>query len=258
MKQKNNIFFIFIITFITNSCGSNFSPNDWQRKNLKGKVKSIITSRYKVLGNKNQWTTGKKYVSGERGYVYNNAGMLTEVHTFNNNQLIGKYTNTFDASNHLKESIRFSETGSLIEKIVGSFDKKKRLSIRKQYNFQNDLLGVVENYEDEQGNIVRRIAKNAKGKVNYRTEFEYNKKNQLIKQTSYSDNKKLYPNYTTQYKNYDKQGNFTLVEYYDKETNEKQIKIYQYKYDSNENWIEMIEFIENKATRLTKRTIEYY
>lgn len=232
-------------------------PNDWQKKQLKGKVKSVKKNTYAISGNKDKWTKGKKYPSGNYKYLYDRNGMLIETHIYYDNQFFGKELHTYDETNHLKESKAVDESGSFLAKKVGSFDRKKKLHILKQYDTQNNLINTQEIYEDEQGNVIKEIRKTPLG-INYITKSEYDQKNKLIKQVSKAYNKKLYFNYTAIHKNYDTQGSVTLIKIHNQDIDKKSLQTIQYKYDSQGNWIEMIQFMDDIAINITEREIEYY
>lgn len=250
--------FVIITLPFLNACTSDSLQNDWKRKNLKGKIKSVIETNYKVSGNEENWTKGSKYNFGEQGYIYNSEGMLEQIHLFSGNHLKGKTINSFDETKHLKESKTLNAREVMVEKITGSFDKEKKVEIRNQYDFKGNLRGTVETQEDDKGNIIQIVAKNHKKEVNYIRIFKYNSENQILKQESYDDKAKKDLSHVIFYKKYDDKGNVTLLEYDDKKKKEVKIRTYQYKYDSKGNWTEKVEFEGGKARILIERELEYY
>lgn len=226
-------------------------------RQLKGKVKTVIFSHYRVSGNKDKWTKEQKYSSSNYKYLYDKNGMLVETHIYNNNIFLGKELHTYDDTNHLLESKGFDGRGTFLAQKTGSFDKEKKLHIIKQYNPENNLVYTKEMYEDERGSIIKEIKKTPQA-ITHITQSEYDKQNRCVKQISQSNNKKLYVNHSSVYKNYDEHGNFTLIDFHNQENNKKSLRTFQYKYDSQGNWIHMIEFMDNKAHHLTEREIAYY
>ena len=86
--------------------------------------------------------------------------------------------------------------------------------------------------------------------------YEYHRNGELKKVITTP--KGNYTYFTIQTQKYDENGN--LIERLDEPSDDKPKTVwsYEYKYDSSKNWIEKVNYKDNKPLRIVKRTIEYY
>ena len=110
-----------------------------------------------------------------------------------------------------------------------------------QYNRKGQVIESIK--YDKEGNFVeKRLFKyNTQGLVvRIRT---YNKDNRLIK---------------TSDKTYNPQGDCIRWEVHNKTTKVKIVETFQYTYDTHNNWVSAVYFVNGSPTQIIERTLDYY
>lgn len=221
------------------------------------KTKDYNTRKY--FFKKNQLKKISRYVNGRKQYdsvfVYDKKNLVEEyvLHkrkwkNIDNNQrcfcedpvgvkeMIKK--NYFDEKNNLikVENYKLSEdnTNYLNSKVEYKYDDNKLISKQDFWRDWNSALNKTE------------LKKGTK------TIYEY-KFGKLLKKLSYTDNKSL--NMSTTYY-YDDNDNISKIEFFD---NENCFEVtFRYRFDENNNWIEIIKNVNGKDLYMWKREIEYH
>ncbi|WP_213188695.1 hypothetical protein [Cloacibacterium caeni] len=221
------------------------------------KTKDYNTRKY--FFKKNQLKKISRYVNGRKQYdsvfVYDKKNLVEEyvLHkrkwkNIDNNQrcfcedpvgvkeMIKK--NYFDEKNNLikVENYKLSEdnTNYLNSKVEYKYDDNKLISKQDFWRDWNSALNKTE------------LKKGTK------TIYEY-KFGKLLKKQSYTDNKSL--NMSTTYY-YDDNDNISKIEFFD---NENCFEVtFRYRFDENNNWIEIIKNVNGKDLYMWKREIEYH
>ncbi|WP_374365301.1 hypothetical protein [Cloacibacterium sp.] len=221
------------------------------------KTKDYNTRKY--FFKKNQLKKISRYVNGRKQYdsvfVYDKKNLVEEyvLHkrkwkNIDNNQrcfcedpvgvkeMIKK--NYFDEKNNLikVENYKLSEdnTNYLNSKVEYKYDDNKLISKQDFWRDWNSALNKTE------------LKKGTK------TIYEY-KFGKLLKKLSYTDNQSL--NMSTTYY-YDDNDNISKIEFFD---NENCFEVtFRYRFDENNNWIEIIKNVNGKDLYMWKREIEYH
>lgn len=221
------------------------------------KTKDYNTRKY--FFKKNQLKKISRYVNGRKQYdsvfVYDKKNLVEEyvLHkrkwkNIDNNQrcfcedpvgvkeMIKK--NYFDEKNNLikVENYKLSEdnTNYLNSKVEYKYDDNKLISKQDFWRDWNSALNKTE------------LKKGTK------TIYEY-KFGKLLKKLSYTDNQSL--NMSTTYY-YDDNDNISKIEFFD---NENSFEVtFRYRFDENNNWIEIIKNVNGKDLYMWKREIEYH
>lgn len=146
--------------------------------------------------------------------------------------------NYFDEKNNLikVENYKLSEdnTNYLNSKVEYKYDDNKLISKQDFWRDWNSALNKTE------------LKKGTK------TIYEY-KFGKLLKKLSYTDNQSL--NMSTTYY-YDDNDNISKIEFFD---NENCFEVtFRYRFDENNNWIEIIKNVNGKDLYMWKREIEYH
>lgn len=289
---------LMIISSCTSVGGSTKPANDWEKQNLKGKVKSITETSNKVEIKFGEFVKGEKSLNVGDYFVsyreFNNQGNLVEEHyTDSDFELIEKKHYSYDDNGELhsieKKGVAYAKNHS-IENY--HYNESKELVFRKteypKYDFEDidslyynsDGLLIAENsYRTENDELLSLSSK----KVN-----SYDEKENLIEmKIYYSDGELAYEEKNTYAggvltkSRYIHGDNLTTVTY---EKNSllsertehrilnKKLKlsednlvlkdnwIYTYEFDNQKNWIKQYHYKENaeNPSYVVEREIEYY
>ncbi|MFK8275606.1 hypothetical protein ACI76Y_08005 [Capnocytophaga cynodegmi] len=243
------IFLLFLISAV--AFGQNLKT-DWQKENLKGKVKSVESVAYRYVGNEGKkepmsnFNTEEKYnnkgfkVSGRRftnegktsvswRYFYDNKNYLTKVEILND-------------KDQVEESLKYIyELDAQKEEILG-YDGSGKLTGRQIASY------------NEKGNKISELSLTADGAFLLRQEIIYDAKNNILeKRFEDKEGKKVLLKYV-----YDNKNNIVEENYYGEEDQLYGQKIFSYKYDAKGNWIQRTERIYDVERVITERKIEYF
>ena len=279
-----------LISLILFSCSiSNEIKNDLEKQNLQGKVKSITQNTFNAIDKFGEIVKGEKYFNKFIGETSNSYSLENSYTEFNKNGFLIKSLESswvrffYDKNNRLIEDryyhdgfitynsnkYKYDEKGLLLE--INSFSNQKldSLIFKKKYIY------------DIEGNNIEQNFYNSKGELDGKSKIKYHN-NEIVEIKNYNEdgtcwNKDIY----------DENGNVIVVDLIDdsgkiflkkeSEYNEKNLivelknihnngtKIIEYKteykytkFDSNDNWIERIEYDNGKPIYIVERKIEYY
>ena len=281
MKKRTSIIALIIITIA--SCNPINKNTTWEYDGLRGEVKAATTIAYNVIDTIGQ--VSKEQIVSCVLITYNSVGKWTECRSFNpdgsskwaefavydnkvnirerydytysdlDSTLSRKFTYRLDKKGDVIESLRFSATDSLISKYVYEHDRKKMTSKRLIFNSQDSLTSImISEYDkmdnllkasnfDANDNLIDRIANTYDDKGNRTEKFDYNSKNELTNRTVYF---------------YNENDFCSEIHYYNAHNSLERKMSYEYKYDSGGNWIEKIDYENDKAIKMTEKKIEYY
>lgn len=178
------------------------------------------------------------------------------------NLIVRKFAMRYDAEGNQIEfkNINADETISLWTKFT--YDKKRNLISHASLNSEGQVLSVTDLSYDKKGRLREETSRNAKGEFNHRTVYSYNEKDKSKEIAVFNAEGFLERRYVS---STDEKGNQTELSYNaDGKITSKEI--YEYKRDSNGNWItETVSEWEDKdgvlilaRKKITKRTITYY
>ena len=268
---------------------ASFSKEFYNGKLTKLVLDSSAVNRYKTIfiNYKNRNPKQIRLMKFSKTKDYN-----TRKYFFKKNQLkkISRYVN----GRKQYDSVFVYDKNNLVEEYVLHKRKWKNID-NNQRCFCEDPVGVKEmikkNYFDEKNNLIKvenyKLSEDNTNYLNSRVEYEYNDDNKLIskqdfwrdwnsalnktelkkgtktiyeykfgkllKKLSYTDNQSL--NMSTTYY-YDDNDNISKIEFFD---NENCFEVtFRYRFDENNNWIEIIKNVNGKDLYMWNREIEYY
>lgn len=256
-------------------------PQELKRFEKNGKLAGFKKFEYNKNGNiiSESSFNNDSTIYSEIKYSYNSQNKQTEKHTY-------------DKEGELKNMIKqnYDDTGNNIEII--SYDKKMEVERKTVYKYDKDNRLVEHlNYNKFGKSILKRLLTyNVNGlfaeekrflQGNYKNKvlFTYNDNSDLIKKKYYSNTGDLKDNYTYEYNsnrqkttfseldvnnktiiqrvyNYDTRGNLIEVIYRNSDniiTGKRTLK-----YDDFGNWVEIIEYSDNKVKNKRSRKFQYY
>jgi hypothetical protein len=225
----------------------------------------------------------------KRKMVYNDLGLVVEDCYYHYNGTIErKQINKYDTQGNIIESYEYNSKGDLSQKTIYKYDTQGNVLEKSNYNSEgnitkkiiyNDLESVCYSYGYRKGmaekdfyekynkkhNIIKReeyAHYDRKDSLCTKYTYRYDDREKLIEECHYSY-KGCYGNTSdSEIKNsfiYDDKGNLTkkICEY---QHREKEIKTYEYKYDSKGNWTwkTMYEGEAKLPVIIAERIIEYY
>ena len=207
--------------------------NDLTEENLKGKVKSIKETPYDAIEKFGQLEKGDVSYSvffPSSFTIYNEKGNKIEVNGYNpDGSLYSKTTYKYDEKGNKIEQNKYNSNGSLDYKSTYKYDEKGSNIEENRYNSDGSLIVKYTYKYDEKGNIIEVNGNHPDGSFLSKSTFKYDKKGNKIEENI---------NYAT--------------DWLDSKST------YKYEYDKNNNWIQQVEYKNNKPIQITERIIEYY
>ena len=165
-----------------------------------------------------------------RVFTNDNRGNIIEVYRYDaNDSLFAKSFHRYDEYDYEIEAYRYSATDSLISKTVSNYDKN--------------------------GYLIESIVYGNDGSLTTKTLFMYDNLGNRIERTIYDLDKILIEK--TTYK-YDEKRFAIEVNTFNSKDNTNTKITYSYQYDTNDNWVERIEYNDGIAVRIIEKNIEYY
>ncbi len=269
---------IFVIVF----SGCSKKKTAWEYDGLKGKVKTMRVTTYRLNAVTNNISNNqKKY---DFLIKYNSNGNWIEYRSFN-----------IDESTKWLEKPVYNEQGQVISRSDYSYENSDSILIRK-FKYKNDNQGnIIEtickdkedsllwkqkfNY-DNRGNIIEIQKLTAYDSLEWKKTSQYNKANRIIEEIkSNSDSlisKSIYiydsRGNNIEKRNYDKNDSIKIriIYNYNKQRDYEEVKVYsidnkltertayKYKYDIKGNWTEKVKLVNDVPKTITKRQITYY
>lgn len=186
-----------------------------------------------------------------------NKSRIVKKEIIQSDSILGTYTYVYDQNGNLIRENDFKKNNILEESIERTFDKNNLLQKEKITKY----IGI--------------------DTITYQNLFFYNKNMDLIKSKMEMENDSIFTEINNKYfengnlkesqhvprgsnhfvtmtQKFNENGN--VIENSRKSNDEttNDFWAFKYKYDSNNNWVEKIEFKNNQPLRIVKRTIEYY
>ncbi len=177
---------------------------------------------------------------------------------FQNDTLLYTITLEYDKQNNIiaEDEYRNSDT-SIIQSTERSFNKQNLVVKERIIEYQPWDTLTYENLYFYDANNKLVLVKEGMDKDSAYIEAIYRyHKNGELKETVVTPKGSSY--YTVLREVYNEKGNLINRSRTPNKNRTKEIWGYKYKYDSNDNWIEKIEYHNGKPVQITKRTIEYY
>ena len=272
------LFFIIIIFII--GCNKPITKEtDWEKNNLKGKVKTITETDLITFKTKDGNSITKP--SFTRKTFYDNNGSITSIIGLGINQSeISKFWFTFDSVN---KEIRDSSYDSFLGKNLSSIRKlDENYNLSEEESYSKGVLFQKELYQYNSNGLLSDITTvnnynvlvsrqtfyyNQKGLQNESKEFnnknqlesiyikKYDSKNKNVEAFTFSADSVLLYKST---KKYDPYGNILEDENFTPSRGKHIRYSYQYTYDSLNNWTSRIVSADSIRVNNQTRKIEYY
>jgi hypothetical protein len=232
----------------------NAQNDNYVKWNLKGKVKSIKESSFKVR----EISTG--FIKDSLEYYY-----LNEFNTFGNKTVDTKYNSSGKAEKNYTYKI----------------DNENRRIEQDQYNADGKLSRIITYKYDTKGNIAEDNSVDAAGKPEKKMTYVYDDKGNVIEDNSYNAEGKLLKKFvykldengnrtqTQKYNadgtpdkkiicSYDTQNNIISESFFKADGSASGKNTYTYKYDAQNNWIQKTTLIDGKTISILEREIVYF
>lgn len=275
MKIKICTILIIFISFL--ACNlNNQKENDIRQMNLNGKIKSITENSYYAVEKFGEIVKGEKkinFLNKENHYLlFNENGYLVEE---KNDLVVYKAINKYNENNQLIENKTYSEEGDLTGKTINLYNNEGNLIESNQYyedklihkgkfNYNDNIREI--NYYDEKGKLdlkQKNIYKNKKlienrsydsdGNLTFLTKYIYDHSGNETEMISYNSLGNINQKIVSKYNN-----DNLIIESTDLYNDNETTKKYDYKLDSNKNWIQKIVFEFGRPDLIIERVIEYY
>ncbi len=234
MKKKN----VKLLTWVLLALLVGFSSckpkkkTDWEKENLKGKVKSYTNFTYKAVEKFGEIQKGERIDWSDDNYqiIYDNKGNMIEKNGYNSN-------------------------GNLIYKIIYKYDNKGNKMEYSTYNSNGNLNNKWTNKYDSKGNKIESSVYNSDGNLGSKYTYKYDSKGNKIEENRYYSDGSL--NYKWTYK-YDNRGNKIEKKWYKSDGSLWWKNTFKYEYDKHGNWIKQIIYKNDKPYQIVEREYEYY
>ncbi|RKF03673.1 YD repeat-containing protein [Tenacibaculum lutimaris] len=231
---------LLLTTVMFVNCANTIERTTLEKKNLKGKVKSLHFKVFEVIETDEELRKGEEQSGlffGNNMTKFDKRGYETEYIVFKNNGDIDYHlTYNYNKQGLITEEIEFYSDGEIKGKTSFNYTKKNDSILVTKNNSNYGIKNYNIKY-DENKNLI----------FDGRT-FKYDKNNNLIKEIT---------EYDTTTREYDADGNMIKKIY--KGTITTIISEFKYTdFDKMGNWVKQIEFRKGKARFICERKIEYY
>ena len=285
MNIFRKIFLACVLTSFISSCSQNKSQdNDLLKLNLKEDIKKIKQFTYVAIEKFGEIQKGEIQPNiffpenQNMILVFDNNGYIKEKENFDKAGIYnGKTINNYNEQKIIISVIGYDNKGNIDYSQKGIYDAEK-MTVKSIINYSKDYSVQTIDYYDNSNRKIKIDWYREDGKLSSRTIFKYDKKGNIIEENIYTSDGKLYSKnqnifnnegykiekitsndsgQKNEYFKYDDFGNI-IEEYSNKSGILVNKYIYKYKYDSKNNWIERVSYINGELpVDFTERNIEY-
>ena len=279
--MKNKTLFILALTAITfawMSCtGSQKPQTDWDAYELKGKVKTLTTKRYKAREAFGEITKGELsstevisftkdgkiehrlstyYFEDEKSeyesfYTYTDKKSIME--EYYNDDFTGKLITFYTDWGARQSETSYDNSGDETWMTEYIYDDKHRL-IERNFYYDKELSSREKNYKyTEKGLVKSYKSYNNEGELTETSYYEYDEKGREIECTVENDEREVSYSIVKAYNEEGYQSLHKFISSYYKNTEE-----YTYEYDKIGNYIVKNEMTKGGDSYINERTIVYY
>lgn len=247
MNGYDNNYLITNISYIDKNIQSKL--NYWSDDSQNFSLTLYYYNNFKK--NKEQYLT-EEGISYENYFYFNKDGLISK-------KIIHKPTvwSKFDSISYYQ---KMDSIGTFFCSTINKYNQKKELIeintyTEPNYNSDSELYGKTYYKYDEKGNCIEEKTKYSYSEMIFLTRKKFDRKNRLIKELfsilNYSKESDWIKEYI--YNNKDELKRLII------ERNNTKTRVdFTYKYDSFNNWIEQIKYINNKKLFVWRREIDYY
>jgi uncharacterized lipoprotein NlpE involved in copper resistance len=254
---KPTLIILFALILLS-GCSNQKNKNDWEKDNLKGKVKSLKVFDFKAVDRFGK--IEKDSLKSKSIYTYDVKGNRIETNIYNSDgSLSDNFSYKYDDKENKIESNRYTSDGRLYLKMLDQYDNKGNKIESNWYNSDSSLYLKTLYQYDNKGNKIKSNSYNPDGSFNDNFSYRYDNKGNMIESKSYKSDGSLEWKETNLYNN---KGNI-IKENLSFESYNKEMKNFdansEYKYDDKGNWIEqIIHHSPEISYEIRERTFEYY
>lgn len=232
--MKTKLIFLFLLVFCLISNAQEIIRNDLLEKNLKGKVKKLIETKYRAREINGQ--VEKDKFLNKTLYMFNEGGNLLKTGHFVGDNVSWEYIHIYDSNGNRIEETRYEPDGSISWQKTYAYNNSGKQTEMESLGPNGKLIFKFISTYDAQGNITKKDRYGRSGREGHSFKFIYDPKGKLTEEYY------LKPNQRTDYRivyKYDNQGNKTELYLYDakEKLQEKQTFFYDEKGQLTENVI---------------------
>lgn len=246
-KDMKTLILLSFILFLTKSFAQ--IQTDWFKLKLKGKVKALDEYSCEYEGDEGSVVVGTKmkyplYFE----YSFNDKGMCDTTYLRQGSGEIWVYDIPFySKGNQIDSSYTYDESNTLVQRILFTYTDSN--VIEKVYDGKEITESIVRKYSDvglliEEHQFLDDFER--------KTIFIYNSKNQLIECKFYDVEEFILTKYEYN------ENEDVIKEIIKKEDEPEEVVLYNYEYDSKQNWVIKYFNRKGKISRVLKRDIVYY
>ena len=286
MNIYRKIFFAFILTsFISSYSQTMGQDNDILKLNLKGNIKQIKQFTYVAIERfgviqKGELQPNIFFPENQNIIlVFDNNGYINERQNFDKAGIYSSKTEfNYNEQKIIISAIEYNSKGRINYSLKSIYDAEK-MTVKSIKNYSTDYSVQTIDYYDNSYSKIKSDWYRENGKLSSRTIFKYDKKGNIIEENIYTADGKLYEktqnvfnkegykiekitsdksDQRNDYLKYDDFGNI-IEEYSNKKGILVNKYIYKYKFDSQNNWIERVSYVNGELpVDFTERNIDYY
>ncbi len=246
------IILVFLLSVVT--WGQN-QKTDWQKDNLKGKVKSVRIFSYKYTDNSGKIENKQPLSNFNTIEEYNEKGQkIVGKRISNDGKVATSWLYSYDIANFLTKVEIFNDKNQIEEVLNYTYQPEAQQSEVLGYDATGKLHGKQIIRYDANGNKTSELSLDANGSFLLNSEFVYDVK-QNVSERKFEDKggKRVVLKYV-----YDDKNNVIEENYYGEGVQLYGQKKFSYKYDNQGNWIERTELIYDVERVVTEREIIYF
>ncbi len=258
MKNKNVKLLVWVLLTLLigfTSCEKK-KKTDWEKYNLKGRVKSFTNFTYKAIEKFGEVQKGERVENYFQNFeqFYNKKGFLQKQNSYYYNSLYEENILVYDKKGTKIETNIYNSIGKLKSKNIYKNDTKGNIIEEDEYSDIKGSLKQKNIYKyDKDANLIEHTIYNHKNELETKFILKYNKA--LIEISNYFSDGSL--NWKNTYK-YDNRENVMELNVYKFDGSLDYKYTYKYKYDKNGNWIKQISYKNDKLYEIVERKYEYY
>lgn len=232
-----------------------FPITDWEKENLKGKVKSVKSITYQYINDNGKMQKGSPMTGFNTLVSYNIKGYKISGEQFSTDEkIIGSWVYIYEGNNLLRQVDVFNQKKQVQEIMKHTYNSKTQKEDVNGYDANGVFTGKQIACYDEKGLKINELLLDSKENFLMKSEFIYDSKSNLSERyIEDKEGKKVVLKYV-----YDEKNNVIEENYYGNGGQLYGQKKFTYKYDNQGNWIERIEEIYGMSQVLTERKITYY
>ena len=254
-----NVCLILFLSFLFLSCSNDNKENiettlregtDWKKFKLKGDVKSFREIKFLAVDNFSIISGGEKIRHiYNKEVLFNLDGYKIEKNDYIPDGTLANRTVYLYKQDQLIEYNNYDSQGMLFG--TGKFESNDDGQIvRLNYKTNDGRYNWSESYQyDDNGNVIEVKRFKTEKVIDTKEVYTFNGNDNIVESEFHKDEKLVSKN---KY-NYDKEGNFTELNFGD-----SSVYTYKYNYDEKGNWIKKIVFEDNNPSGILVREIEYF